>query len=162
SFLDSGMILETQPTPIRGTFGPGVQMWRVQAVLIQGPSMAPTLRHGDAVLVLRGGRGTRPGGVVVARFHSRPHLLVLKRGGRRAGWGGAGGQPGRSRRFPRIRVGRRGGAGLPAFLAPPRTAVTRAYSRPVPDQDPVFELHRGGKMAVLSTVALSTREDLAM
>jgi malate dehydrogenase (oxaloacetate-decarboxylating) len=30
------------------------------------------------------------------------------------------------------------------------------------EQDPVFELHRGGKMAVVSTVALSSREDLAM
>jgi malate dehydrogenase (oxaloacetate-decarboxylating) len=30
------------------------------------------------------------------------------------------------------------------------------------EQDPVFELHRGGKMAVTSTVALSSREDLAM
>jgi len=29
------------------------------------------------------------------------------------------------------------------------------------DVDPVFELHRGGKMAIVSTVALSSREDLA-
>jgi nickel-type superoxide dismutase maturation protease len=48
------------------------------AVLVQGPSMAPTLRHGDALLVRRGGR-VRPGDVVVARFRSRPDLLVVKR-----------------------------------------------------------------------------------
>jgi malate dehydrogenase (oxaloacetate-decarboxylating) len=32
----------------------------------------------------------------------------------------------------------------------------------VREPDPVFELHRGGKMAVQSTVALSSREDLAL
>jgi phage repressor protein C with HTH and peptisase S24 domain len=41
--------------------------------------MVPTLRDGDALLVRRGGRGTRPGDVVVARFRSRPDLLVVKR-----------------------------------------------------------------------------------
>jgi nickel-type superoxide dismutase maturation protease len=46
--------------------------------LVQGPSMVPTLRHGDALLVRRGGR-VRPGDVVVARFRSRPDLLVVKR-----------------------------------------------------------------------------------
>lgn len=49
------------------------------AVLVTGPSMAPTLRHGDAVLVRRGGRPIRPGDVVVAVFRSRPDLLVVKR-----------------------------------------------------------------------------------
>jgi nickel-type superoxide dismutase maturation protease len=49
------------------------------AVLVQGPSMVPTLRHGDALLVRRGGRATRPGDVVIARFRSRPELLVVKR-----------------------------------------------------------------------------------
>jgi phage repressor protein C with HTH and peptisase S24 domain len=41
--------------------------------------MAPTLRHGDALLVRRGGRPIRPGDVVVATFRSRPQLLVVKR-----------------------------------------------------------------------------------
>jgi nickel-type superoxide dismutase maturation protease len=50
----------------------------VFAVLVHGPSMAPTLRSGDALLVRRGGR-IRPGDVVVARFRSRPELLVVKR-----------------------------------------------------------------------------------
>jgi phage repressor protein C with HTH and peptisase S24 domain len=61
-------------------------MWR--AVLIHGPSMAPTLRHGDAVLVRHGGRPVRPGDIVVARFHSRPDLLVVKRAVRQepGGW----------------------------------------------------------------------------
>ena len=41
--------------------------------------MAPTLRDGDAVLALRGGRPPRPGDVVIGRFRSRPDLLVVKR-----------------------------------------------------------------------------------
>ncbi|MFF3864865.1 S24/S26 family peptidase [Micromonospora sp. NPDC001898] len=49
------------------------------AVLVVGPSMVPTLRHGDAVLVRRGGRPVRAGDVVVAVFRSRPELLVVKR-----------------------------------------------------------------------------------
>jgi Predicted transcriptional regulator len=61
-------------------------MWR--AVLVHGPSMAPTLRHGDAVLVRRGGRPIRPGDIVVGRFHRRPDLLVIKRAVRHepGGW----------------------------------------------------------------------------
>jgi nickel-type superoxide dismutase maturation protease len=51
----------------------------VFGVLVQGPSMAPTLRAGDALLVRRGGRAVRPGDVVVARFRTRPDLLVVKR-----------------------------------------------------------------------------------
>jgi malate dehydrogenase (oxaloacetate-decarboxylating) len=37
-----------------------------------------------------------------------------------------------------------------------------AFSDDVLAGDPIFELHRGGKMAVASTVPLSTREDLAL
>jgi phage repressor protein C with HTH and peptisase S24 domain len=51
----------------------------VFTALVHGPSMAPTLRHGDALLVRRGGRRVRPGDVVVARFRTRPDLLVVKR-----------------------------------------------------------------------------------
>jgi phage repressor protein C with HTH and peptisase S24 domain len=40
--------------------------------------MAPTLRTGDALLVWRSGRA-RAGDVVVARFRTRPDLLVVKR-----------------------------------------------------------------------------------
>nr|MDT0657781.1 S24/S26 family peptidase [Micromonospora sp. DSM 115978] len=52
---------------------------RLFAVLVVGPSMAPTLRHGDALLVRRGGRAVRPGDLVVATFRTRPGLLVVKR-----------------------------------------------------------------------------------
>jgi nickel-type superoxide dismutase maturation protease len=48
------------------------------AVLVRGPSMAPTLHAGDALLVRRGGR-IRAGDIVVARFRSQPDLLVVKR-----------------------------------------------------------------------------------
>ena len=41
--------------------------------------MAPTLRHGDAILIRRGSRRVRAGDVVVARFRARPDLLVVKR-----------------------------------------------------------------------------------
>ena len=49
--------------------------------------MVPTLRSGDALLVRRGGR-VRTGDVVVARFRSRPDLLVVKRAVRQqdGGW----------------------------------------------------------------------------
>lgn len=53
--------------------------WPLTAVLVTGPSMSPTLRHGDAVLVRPGDRAVRPGDVVVAVFRSRPDLLVVKR-----------------------------------------------------------------------------------
>lgn len=52
--------------------------WPWSAVLVSGPSMVPTLRSGDAVIVRRGAR-VRPGQVVLARFRDRPDLLVVKR-----------------------------------------------------------------------------------
>ena len=57
------------------------------AVLVHGPSMSPTLRSGDALVVRRGGR-VRPGDVVVATFRARPGLLVVKRAVREqdGGW----------------------------------------------------------------------------
>jgi phage repressor protein C with HTH and peptisase S24 domain len=49
--------------------------------------MAPTLRNGDSLLACRT-RRVRPGDLVVARFRSRPELLVVKRAMREqdGGW----------------------------------------------------------------------------
>jgi SOS-response transcriptional repressor LexA len=55
-------------------------------VLVRGPSMVPTVRDGDVLLVRRG-PGARPGDVVVARFRTRPDLPVVKRAVRREGTG---------------------------------------------------------------------------
>ncbi len=48
---------------------------------VRGPSMAPTVRSGDRVLVRRlaAGDTVRPDDVVLARFPARPELLVVKR-----------------------------------------------------------------------------------
>jgi nickel-type superoxide dismutase maturation protease len=73
------MILKNRPYSfpvLTATEGPMRTPWF--AALVQGPSMAPTLRHGDAVLVRRTA-SARAGDVVVARFRSRPDLLVVKR-----------------------------------------------------------------------------------
>ena len=53
--------------------------WKVARVT--GPSMSPTVRHGDRLLVRRVRRSApvTPGDVVLARFPSRPELLVVKR-----------------------------------------------------------------------------------
>ncbi|SOD93378.1 nickel-type superoxide dismutase maturation protease [Blastococcus haudaquaticus] len=61
--------------PVHGLDAP----WKVARVT--GPSMSPTVRHGDRLLVRRvrpSGR-VAPGDVVLARFPSRPELLVVKR-----------------------------------------------------------------------------------
>jgi hypothetical protein len=49
-----------------------------QRVVIEGYSMTPTLLPGDRVLV-RHGAPIRHGALVLARFRSRPDLLVVKR-----------------------------------------------------------------------------------
>jgi nickel-type superoxide dismutase maturation protease len=48
---------------------------------VTGPSMAPTVRHGDRLLVrrVRCPDAVRTGDVVLARFPARPELLVVKR-----------------------------------------------------------------------------------
>ena len=51
---------------------------RIGTVLVRGPSMVPALRDGDCLLVLYGA-AVRTGDVVVARYRSRPGLLVVKR-----------------------------------------------------------------------------------
>ena len=59
----------------------------MRAVVVDGPSMLPTLRSGDCLLVRPGGR-VRAGDVVVARPWTRPELLVVKRAVREVagGW----------------------------------------------------------------------------
>jgi phage repressor protein C with HTH and peptisase S24 domain len=59
---------------------------RAYAVGVSGPSMVPTLFDGDA-LVAYPVRRVRPGDVVIARFCSRPDLLVVKRAIRPYGQG---------------------------------------------------------------------------
>ncbi len=49
-----------------------------QLVRVDGPSMAPTLRTGDR-LVVRRGAAIRPGDVVLARFADLPGVWVVKR-----------------------------------------------------------------------------------
>ena len=53
--------------------------WAV--VRVAGPSMSPTVRPGDRLLVrrVRSADAVRTGDVVVARLPSRPGLLVVKR-----------------------------------------------------------------------------------
>ena len=48
---------------------------------VTGPSMFPTVRSGDRLLVrrVRSPGAVRPGHVVLAHFPSRPDLLVVKR-----------------------------------------------------------------------------------
>ena len=58
---------------------PLVTPWVVARVA--GPSMTPTVRSGDRLLVRRSGPGDRvgDGDVVLARFPARPGLMVVKR-----------------------------------------------------------------------------------
>jgi phage repressor protein C with HTH and peptisase S24 domain len=70
--------------PVDGLRGGAVLPW--QRVRVSGPSMVPTLRDGDVVLVRHGAR-VRPGDVVLATFTSMPGRYVLKRVARAAGQG---------------------------------------------------------------------------
>ncbi|MFF8714107.1 nickel-type superoxide dismutase maturation protease [Streptomyces sp. NPDC015184] len=58
-----------------------------QVVEVTGPSMVPTLHHGDWLLVQYGAR-VRPGAVVILRHPFQQDLLVVKRAAerRRGGW----------------------------------------------------------------------------
>jgi nickel-type superoxide dismutase maturation protease len=62
-----------------GGVSPLVSAWTLARV--SGPSMSPTVRSGDRLLVRRVPPGAlvRPGEVVLARFPARPGLLVVKR-----------------------------------------------------------------------------------
>lgn len=73
-------VVEEEPGGGRRTAPLGV-------VDVDGPSMVPTLRHGDQLLV-RYGAALRPGAVVLARHPLRQNLLVVKRAveRREGGW----------------------------------------------------------------------------
>ncbi len=62
-----------------GTVPPLATAWAMARV--SGPSMSPTVRSGDRLLVrrVRSAAAVRPGDVVLARFPTRPELLVVKR-----------------------------------------------------------------------------------
>jgi nickel-type superoxide dismutase maturation protease len=64
---------------VPGSVPPLVTAWVMARVT--GPSMSPTVRHGDRLLVrrVRAGAAVPPGAVVLARFPARPELLVVKR-----------------------------------------------------------------------------------
>ncbi|MFV5996010.1 nickel-type superoxide dismutase maturation protease [Streptomyces sp. NPDC056231] len=69
--------------PVRGMAG----RLRFQVVEVTGPSMVPTLYHGDWLLV-QYGAPVRPGDVVVLRHPFQQDLLVVKRATERraGGW----------------------------------------------------------------------------
>lgn len=56
----------------------GVGRWPLRRAVVRGPSMSPTLRDGDIVLVLRRVRA-RPGQLALVRWPSRPTQLSVKR-----------------------------------------------------------------------------------
>ncbi len=60
--------------------------WPWRRLLVRGPSMAPTLRDRDVVL-LRLRALARPGDVVLVRWAQRPGQLSVKRALRREGEG---------------------------------------------------------------------------
>lgn len=59
---------------------------RFQVVEVTGPSMVPTLYHGDWLLV-QFGAPVRPGDVVILRHPFQQDLLVVKRAAERRGGG---------------------------------------------------------------------------
>jgi nickel-type superoxide dismutase maturation protease len=73
--IDSDRSGEAAPEPVP----PLATAWTVARVT--GPSMSPTVRSGDRLLVrrVRSAGDVRPADVVLARFPSRPDLLVVKR-----------------------------------------------------------------------------------
>jgi signal peptidase I len=82
--VSSATLLAVRPGDTSGEGPPGgvpplVTPWVMARVA--GPSMAPTVRHGDRLLVRRvdDGVAVTAGDVVLARFPSRPELLVVKR-----------------------------------------------------------------------------------
>ena len=73
--IDSDSAGEEAPGPVP----PLPTAWGM--VRVSGPSMVPTTRLGDRLLFrrVRPSDAVRPGDVVLARFPTRPDLLVVKR-----------------------------------------------------------------------------------
>ena len=146
--------------------------------------MLPTLRDGDLLLVRYGAR-VRPGALVVARFARRhaggqacPGAAAYEDG--RAGWWLVSDNPDegvdsrhrgpvaadqvlgvvRLRVWPSPRMGRRP-------VAPVSCASIAAMEQGMDPLhphagDPVFDLHVGGKMEIVSTVALTGPDELSL
>src|SRR3954447_18172743 len=79
AFGSSATLLAVIADDSRSGVSPLATTWVLARVT--GPSMSPTVRHGDRLLVrrLRAGEDVAPGAVVLARFPARPELLVVKR-----------------------------------------------------------------------------------
>ena len=77
----SATLLAVISTNTSDSPGPARLPTRWVLARVRGPSMSPTVRHGDRLLVRRvaDGAAVRPGDVVLARFPARPELLVVKR-----------------------------------------------------------------------------------
>jgi malate dehydrogenase (oxaloacetate-decarboxylating) len=169
--------------PGTGPVGPLATAWAMARVT--GPSMSPTVRSGDRLLVrrVRATDAVRPGDVVLARFPSRPDLLVVKRV-RRAVPGGHWVEGDNSlvtddsraygtavvvgrvvlRLWPR--PGRLPGqAARPAPDYAPVTMSTGTGHDSTADRfadDPAFAVHEGGKLSVVPTRSIDSIADLAL
>jgi nickel-type superoxide dismutase maturation protease len=74
------------PEPAQGPWSGRAARKSFEVVEVTGPSMVPTLYHGDWLLVQRGAP-VRPGDVVILRHPFQQDLLVVKRAAERRGSG---------------------------------------------------------------------------
>ncbi|MGW1812430.1 nickel-type superoxide dismutase maturation protease [Streptomyces sp. NPDC002125] len=74
------------PEPVQGAGSGRAERRPFQVVEVTGPSMVPTLYHGDWLLVQHGAP-VRPGDVVILRHPFQQDLLVVKRAAERRGKG---------------------------------------------------------------------------
>ena len=104
------------------------------AVLVQGPSMAPTLRDGDALLVRRGGRAParRRRGRAVPVPARTCWWSSARSAQQDGGWWVRGRQRVRHRRLPGVRSGRCHRPGCAAVLAPAGSAKLTSGNRSTP------------------------------
>ncbi|MFI9384168.1 S24 family peptidase [Kutzneria sp. NPDC052558] len=56
----------------------GIDRWPLRRLRVRGPSMAPTLRDGDTLLISFR-RAPTPGAIVLVRWAARPDQLSVKR-----------------------------------------------------------------------------------